>query len=1049
MKGLIQTAVLRPVGVAIIYLAIVMLGLVGFRQLAVDLLPDVDVPRISITTQYEGVSPEEIETLVTRPIEQATSTIEGVERLEATSSEGLSRVQLQFAWGVPLDQALDDVRVAIDRVRAALPEGATQPNVHKFDLSSVPVAFLGLTGTGDPRRLKYLAEDELSRALERVPGVASVDVQGGRDREIRVALDGARLSALGISATQVAAALARENRTVSAGDMRDGGRDVVVRTAGEFESLDDIAGVVVAARDANPILVRDLGKVEDSIRRVRSELWIDGAPGIRLRVYKQSGANTVEVVKAVRAELERINADYAGRAQLTVIWDSSEYIKSAVSNVSQGASLGAALAVLVLLFFLRSLRATLVVAAAIPVSIVATFGVMFFRGMTLNVVSFGALALSIGMLVDSAIVILENIHRKGADGLAPKEAATQGAGEVGSAVTAGAITTIAVFVPVVFMGGFVGVLFSEMAEVVTFSLACSLLVALTLVPMIAARLMSQRRLAASPGVAARASDAIGRFLARADAAYGRLIGASLTAPWAVVLGALVVFASSMMFAKRIGVELVPQADEGRIDISLELPVGTPLETTSGVMMEAERRVRGALRQGELAHVVTTAGPENWWRPGGSNEGKIELSLTSRDERLRTSAEIEGSVRKSLDGIAAARLQIRQSTSNILTRIIRRGEDRLAVDIRGHDLEKADAIAREVVALMRETRGVTFARPDRELGQPERVIHVDRARAAELGLGSAEVAAAVEHYVLGRVATRYRDQGDEFDVRVQLAESERERLEQLPDMPILAPDGRRVALRSLVEISERKGPSSISRLDQERVLRVNGGTAAGLPLGEVAAAIKARLGALETPEGFTVTVAGELEGQDEAFSTFLIGILLAVFLVYAAMAVQFESVRHPLVVMASVPFAFTGVVAALVISGTTFNMNSGLGVIVLVGVAVNNAIVLVDYTNVLRREHGFELRQAVIAAGTRRLRPILMTTLTTVLGLLPLALAAGDGSETQAPLARTVLGGLLACTVVTLLLLPCVYYLVEKRQARALAPGTAPAPSGEDSVATAE
>jgi HAE1 family hydrophobic/amphiphilic exporter-1 len=1036
MKGLIRSATLRPVAVSIIYLSIIMVGLMAFRQLSVDLLPDVDVPRISITTQYEGVAPEEMETLVTRPIEQATSTIEGVERMEATSSEGLSRVQLQFAWGVSLEQALDDVRVALDRVRATLPEDATQPSVHKFDLSSVPIAFLGVAGPGDPRRLKYLAQDDISRALERVPGVASVDVQGGRDREIRVSLDGTRLSALGISATQVATALERENRTVSAGDMRDSGREVVIRTAGEFKSLEEISGVVITTREGNPIHVRDVGVVEDSIRKVRSELWIDGVPGIRLRVYKQSGANTVEVVRAVKGELERINSEYDGRARLTLIWDSSEYIEAAIGNVSKEAGIGSILAVMVLLFFLRNIRATLVVASAIPVSIIATFAIMHFRGMTLNIVSFGALALSIGMLVDSAIVILENIDRKHADGLTPEDSAIEGAGEVAAAVTSGAITTIAVFVPVLFMGGFVGVLFGEMAEVVTFSQFCALFVALTFVPMIAGRLLRRSR-RQRQGVRQRTSALIGRFLDRVDALYGRVINAVLAAPWAVVLCSVIVFGASLAFGKRIGVEVVPQADEGRIDISLELPVGTPLETTSGAMQDAERRVRSALRDGELAHVMTTAGPENWWRPGGSNEGKIELSLTPRSRRERSSEQVEASIRKSLDGIVGARLQIRQSTSNILTRIIRRGEDRLAVEIRGHDLEKADAVAREVVAVMRETPNVTFARPDRELGQPERVINVDRPRAAELGLGSADVAMAVEHYVLGKVATRYRDGGDEFDVRVQLGDEERARLDQLPDMPIVAADGRRVALRSIVTIGERKGPSSISRLDQERVLKVNGGVASGKPLNEVSAAVARNIEGIDVPEGFTLTVAGEIAGGDDTFSTFVVGILLAVFLVYAAMAVQFESVRHPLVVMISVPFAFTGVIAALWLSNTTLNMNSGLGIIVLVGVATNNAIVLVDYANTLIREQGVALRDAVVSAGTRRLRPILMTTLTTLLGLAPLALAAGEGSEAQAPLARTLFGGLVTSTIVTLLLVPCVYYLVERRK-RATRAATVPA-----------
>lgn len=1035
----------RPIGLTIIYLAIALFGYVSLQKLAIDLLPSVDVPWISITTSYEGVAPEEIETLLTRPIEQAVSTVEGVERIEATSAEGISRVQLQFTWGKDVGEAIDDVRVAIDRVRARLPDGADPPSVFKFDLASVPVAYLGVTGTGDPRRVKQLAKDNLTRAIERLPGVASVDVQGGRDREIRLELDSARLTALGVTGDQVAQALAKENRTVSAGEMLDGGHEVVIRTAGEFTSIDQIRSVVVRSSgpDGKPVLVRDLGVVVDSIVKARNELWIDEEPGVRLRVYKQSGANTVAVAKAVRKEIDRLNVIYEGRVRLTMLSDASEFIEAAVSNVQSSAVWGAGLASAILLLFLRSARATLVVSLAIPLSVIATFALMFWQGMTLNLISFGGLALGIGILVDGAVVILESIYRKRERGLDKEQAAIQGAHEVAGAVVAGTLTTVAVFVPVVFVGDLAGVLFGEMALVVTFALMCSLAVSLTLVPMLAARLLGDQ----SPSRVAllrSASSGLQRALDAVDAWYGRTIRAALTAPWAIVVGALVLLASSFLLVSRVGMELMPPSDEGRLSVSVELPLGTPLSRTKQIMLLAEERVRERVAPEELQHVITNAGPESWWRPGGGHEGKIELVLVPLTARARSSTEIEQEVHRALADLPGAKVQVRQTSSNVLNRIIRRGDDRLSVEVRGHDLAASDALGAEITALLQKTPGVIFARPDRELGRLERVLHVDRERAAEAGLGSSEVASAVELYVLGRVATTYREHGDEYDVRVQLRPDQRDRLDQLQNLPVLAgPNAAtlglqnlsspraQVPLGSLVRVEDRKAPSSIKRIDQERVLRINAGIG-DRPLSEIIAEIQPKLADLSVPEGLEVRLAGELEEQGKTFSSLVLGILLALFLVYAVMAVQFESVRHPLVVMGSVPFAFIGVVGALVLTGTTFNMNSFLGAIVLVGIVVNNAIVLVDYTNLLRRRDGMPLVEALVSAGSRRLRPILMTTLTTLLGLVPLALGIGEGSEMQTPLARVVIGGLTTSTLVTLLLVPCVYLLVERGRERARA-----------------
>jgi HAE1 family hydrophobic/amphiphilic exporter-1 len=1018
-----RTATHRPIGTSIIYIAIALFGVVALRQLAVDLLPEVDMPRISITTAYEGVAPEEIETLITRPIEQAVSSIEGVERIEAVSAEGLSRVQLQFDWGKDLQEAVDDVRVAIDRTRSRLPEDAETPTVYKFDLSAAPVAFIGVTGAGDPRLLKHLAEDTLARRIERVPGVASVQVRGGRDREIRLELDADRLSALGITADQVATAVARENRTVSAGDMLDSGREVVIRTAGEYERVGDIESVVVATREGGPVRVRDVADVVDTYRELNSELWIDGEPGIRVMVYKQSGANTVAVVEELRAEIERVNRDYRGNVSLEVLWDSSSFIESAVTNVQSSALVGAALAVVVLLLFLGDIRATMVVATSIPLSVLATFGLMYFWGITLNVISFGGLALGIGLLVDAAIVILENIHHRREEGLDPTEAAVSGASEVGPAVLAGTLTTLAVFVPVVFIGGFEGVFFGEMAIVVSFALACSLAVALTLVPMLAARLLRRGR---PSSVRANLSQ---RALSRAERAYERLVRGALTSPALVVILAVALLGTSVLLVPWVGFELMPETDEGRLDVDVELPIGTPIEHTMTVIRDVEARIVEAIDPAELDHVVTTAGPESWWQSKGGNEGEVDVMVVPVAQRDRSIAEIEKSVREAVEGIPGARIRIRQRSSNMLMRFMRGGgEDRVSVEIRGHELDTADALSQRVVDAVQDVPGVTHARADRELGQLERMLTVDRTRASELGLGSADVAAAVEHYVLGRVATRLREHGDEFDVRVVLSPEDRLRLEQLPELPVLTPDGRRVPLSALVDVTERRGPSSIARLDQERIVRVDVGVA-DRPLDEIAEDIDAAIARIETPEGFTLALGGELTEQEEAFSNLLLGIVLAIFLVFTVMAVQFESLKQPLVVMVSVPFAFIGVVLALVTTGTTFNMNSFLGAIVLVGIVVNNAIVMIDHANGLRREGGMQPGPAIVTAAVRRLRPILMTTATTVLAMLPLALATTEGSEIQAPLARVVVGGLLTSTLVTLVVVPCVYALAEGGRVR--------------------
>ncbi|HLS92716.1 MAG TPA: efflux RND transporter permease subunit [Microbacterium sp.] len=1016
--NLIALSVRRPIGVIMAFVVVLVLGGVAWRELAVDLLPSIDMPRVSVTTAYPGVAPQDIETLLTRPIEQAVSTVDGVESVRSISSEGLSRVELHFAWGMDLDAVVAEVRAQLDRIRASLPEAADPPNVMKFDLSGASVAHLGLAGSGDARRLRYLAEEDLARRLEALPGVAQVDPRGGRRREIRVELSRDRLAALGIGATDVSAALARENRNVSAGTMLEAGQEVVIRTEGEFQTVEALGDTVLAHRGGRPITLRELAVVRDGVQEIRDQLWVDGVPGIRLVIYKQSGANTMAVVETLRAEVEAIERDYAGQLELTILRDSGRFIEESLQGIQAAVLLGGGLAVLVLFAFLRDVRATAIIATAMPVSILATIALMYFSGLTLNLISFGGLALGTGMLVDNAIVILENIYRQREQGLAPREAAVAGASEVASSIVAGTLTTIAAFAPVVFIGGFSGVFFREMAVVVCFSLACSLVVAVTLVPSIAGWAFA----------ASRGAFEVPTF----GRGYAGLLARALRRPWTVVGVAVLVLVVSMGAAPKLPSELMPETDEGRLQITVELPAGAPLVRTAEVVREVERRIRQVLTPEELEHVVGVAGPEAWWRPAGSNMGTLDVMLVGAKQRVRTQEQIIAELRRALADLPGVALRIRPDSGNLLLRIMRGGnDDRLSIDILGEDAAAAERLANGLRSRAAQVSGVVYARLDRESGQLERTLVVDRRRLADVGLGAADVALAVEHYVLGRVSTFYREGGEEYDVRVVLREADRARLEQLPSLPIALPSGGTVPLGQLVRIDERMGPTSLARDDQQRIIKIGIGIA-GRDLGGVVADLQAILDDTAPPTGLSMRIGGEYREQEKAFSRLLVGVFLAIFLVYAVMAIQFESLRGPLIVMTSIPFALIGVVYALLLTDTSLNVQSALGCVVLIGIVVNNAIVLIDRMTQLR-EQGLPLEVAVVRGARERLRPVLMTTATTLLGLVPLALGLGEGSELQVPLGRAMLGGLTTSTLVTMVAVPTLYFLAERGRANGAAP----------------
>ncbi|MDZ7374468.1 MAG: efflux RND transporter permease subunit [candidate division KSB1 bacterium] len=1019
-----HTAISRPILTSMVFLAIITVGLISFSRLSIDLMPEINYPTISVITTYGNVAPEEMEELVTRPIEEALAAVQGVQQVSSTSTEGQSVVRVLFNWGTDLDAAANDIRDRIDRVLPRLPEDVNRPMIRKFDVSAFPIMIIGVSSDLNPLDTRRLVEDQIKYRLERVPGVAAADVSGGLVREIHVNLKADKLKALNLSPSTVLLALQRENRNIPAGLYERGNLEVLVRTAGEFTSLDEIRNTAVAVRNGAIVTVGDVATVEDSWQEVRQFIRVNGKPGLRVAIFKQSGSNTVAVAKQVLAELERLRRDFPQLTMVPII-DQSRYIQQSINNLGNSAFLGALLAILVLLIFLRNISSTAVIATAIPISVVATFALMYLAGLTLNIMTFGALALGIGMMVDSAIVVLENIYRHRESGSSIYESARVGVDEVSSAIIASTLTTVVVFLPVVFIRGVSGLMFRQMAYVVSFALLCSLVVALTLVPMLSTKLL---RTVASES---HRSTLLRRLYARSEASfknieagYGRLLGWALAHRRTVIVAAAGLFVLSLGLVRLIGVQLMPQADESEVRVTLEAAVGTRPEVVNQMALAVEKIVQE--RVPEMTAMFTSVGGGGF-RSAGGHTGEIRVTLVPKSQRKRSSEQVANDLRRELAGLPGVTIRTRAGQGLFLLRMGTTQGDQISVDVRGYDLETSRRLAQEVRQAISRVKGITDTQISREEGSPEEIIRIDRAKAADLGLSVSAIGEALQTALGGTYASYYREAGKEYRILVRLSEEDRKDISDLMDLTVVNSRGQPVVLRNVVQSVPRTGPVRIERKDQERVVTISANFT-GRDMGSVVRDIRKELRNIPVPRDFAIQFGEEYEEQQRAFRELMVGFVLALLLIYMVMAGQFESLRDPFVVLFSIPMALIGVTLSLLLTGTIFTMQAFIGCIMLAGIVVNNAILLVDYTNQLRRLHGYELREAIRVAGSRRLRPILMTALTTILGLLPLSLGLGEGGEAQAPLARVVIGGLASSTLVTLVLVPVVYSLFEERAA---------------------
>ena len=1068
MRPLIDVATRRRVTIAMLIVAIGLFGSVSLSRLDLNLLPDVAYPTLTVRTELTGAAPVEVENLITKPVEEAVGVIRNVRVVRSVSRSGQSDVTLEFLWGTDMDIAAVDVREKLDIL--FLPLEASRPLLLRFDPSTEPIMRLGLMFEAEQRgnrdaalkSLRRYAEDRLKNDLEAIEGTAAVKVSGGLEDEIRIQVDQQRLSQLGIGINDIAERIRAENVNLSGGRLEEGDQRFLVRTLNEFGSVQEFRDAIVATVAGRPVYLRDVASVEQGHKDREAITRVGGREAVELAVYKEGDTNTVQVAQRLAGQLERTQENLPDGMQLQVTYDQSGFIEAAVANVRSAAVFGGLIAIVVLYGFLRNGRATAIVAIAIPVSVIGTFMLMYMNEVSLNIMSLGGIALAVGMLVDNSIVVLENIVRKREQGRDLLQAAQEGTGEVAGAVVAATLTTIAVFFPMVFISGIAGQLFRDQALTVTFALVLSLLVALTVIPMLAA-LGSETRFAVGSSEAERrppgrvgsallrvpqfitwlfawivfAAGAIARavrfgmwvllwlptwLLQRlnraAAAAYAPLLRWSMTHRAAVLLIAGLVFAGSMLLVPRLGSELIPQLSQGEFDVDLRLAPGTPLEETDRAI-QAARRAAADVPDIALDYSVAGTGNRLDANPVDAGDHTGTLSVVMRDDAGRDAeAAAMAALRSELARLPGVQYEFTRPTLMSFS-------SPLAIEVAGYDLDALAAVGTEVVERLAASPRFTDIRTTVERGNPEVQIVFDQERAAALGLAVRDIADVVVANVRGELATRYTWRDKKIDVLVRSVEPRRSSIDEIRSLIVNPSAARPVTLDAVADVSIAMGPAEIRRVAQERVAVITADLGFG-DLGAAAAEAREIVSGIPMPDGVTATVSGQSEEMQASFTSMQFALLLAVFLVYLVMASQFESLIHPFVILFTIPLALVGAVLALFVTGTTINIVALIGVIMLAGIVVNNAIVLVDLINQLRAA-GHSRLDAIYEAGEARLRPILMTSLTTALGLLPMALGFGEGAEVRAPMAITVIGGLVVSTLLTLVVIPVVYSLLDRKR----------------------
>ncbi|PIV82164.1 multidrug ABC transporter [bacterium CG17_big_fil_post_rev_8_21_14_2_50_64_8] len=1012
MRSLIETAVRRRVSVIMAALAILAFGYVAYQRLSLELFPDISYPSLTVQTDFPDTAPMEVENLVTRPVEEAVGVLRGLRTIHSVSRAGVSEVTLEFAWGTDMDLLSMEVREKLDRL--ILPEETADPIVLRYDPSLDPIMRLALSGPQDLTTLRRLADKQIKQDFETLGGVASAQVKGGLEEEIEIQVNQDRLAALGITLAQVQQAVGVGNINLPGGALRGRDSQFLIRTVNEYDTVDEIGEIIVLQDGGAVVRLKEVADVHRGHKEREEITRVGGVEAVEIALYKEGDANTVTVARELAARLQEWrDGKLPEGAQLTILFDQSRFIANAVAEVRNSAVIGGLLAILVLLFFLRDLRSTLIIATSIPLSVIATFIAMYRLDISLNIMSLGGLTLGIGMLVDNSIVVLESIHRKRQQGLSRYHAAVEGTSEVGPAVVASTLTTVAVFLPIVFVEGIAGQLFKDQALTVTFSLLASLLVAVTLIPMLSG-------IGAPTGGGKRTGSVAGEndpTLGRVSRAHDGLVQGALARPGLTLGIAFLLFVGSLLGARTLDTELIPQLAEGEFFFEVAMPEGTSLAGTDRMIQKMEE---AAGSDPAIDRYYSTVGSRQV--SGGAtlnakaeNLGQMNIVLKNRGSGEETAV---------ADRLRASFIDLPDLEALFGQPAYFSMKTPVEVIVFGEDLDLLRSYSLQVVRDLETIDGLVDVRSSLEAGNPELQVVFDRERLASLGLDMGVLSETLRNRVQGVVPTRFKEQDRQIDIRVRNREEARSSVADVRNLVLPGPDGRPIRLLSVASVTEARGPAEIHRLQQQRAAVVTANLE-GRGLGGVMNDVAAALAADPAPQGLTTELGGQNEEMQVSFRSLLFAIGLAVFLVYLVMAATFESFLHPFLVMFTIPLALVGVVGGLLITGTTISVIVLIGVIMLVGIVVNNAIVLIDTINRLRRA-GMEKKEAVIRAGHIRLRPILMTTLTTILGLMPMALSWGEGAELRSPLAITVAAGLAFSTLLTLVVIPAAYLAVPSK-----------------------
>jgi len=1070
MKNLPKIAVNRPITFMMISIILIGFGLYGLNNLRLNLYPDVSFPTITVYTTFEGVAPEDIEALITRPIEEQVGSISGVRRVRSLSSQGSSVVKLNFNWGTDLFIAETEVRKRLDMIRRALPDEVDQPIVFSYDPNDEPVLVLALTSENrSPRELRTLATRQIEQRIERIEGIASAETAGGFDRQINVRISNAQMLTYNLDVGNISNRLRQENVQVPAGELTEGETVFSLRTIGDFKNIEEIRNSIVSVTDeGSPVYLKDIARVEDGIAQPIGNVRVQGNDGVIMNIYKQSDSNIVSAANGVVNTLDEIRNVLPGDVSLEVLTNKADFISLSINNLIMTGLQAVILVIIMLLLFLRNGRSALVVAITIPISIIATFSIMDFSNVSMNIISLSGLTLAVGMVVDNAVVVLENIFRFKEDGENSKVASVSGAQEVAAPVVVSTLTTLVVFLPILFVPGIAGLLFRDLALTISFALIVSVLIAITLIPVLSSRLFDRElidadkkdparnvmnkllvwrrqnlftRILAIPlfigyfllwpflkiyawvasksksFFSGRLGPALGRLFDRMESGYKNALDKSLKRSGLVVFGAFALLLASLPIYYLLGGEFFPQVDENFIILEVQREPGVSLLELERTIIQAENIIREEVPEARLivSDYGDKIGIEGADNPGG-NQGRIRIELSKVNERDRSQMEIASSILTSLNAVPGA--NIREVREDPLSPD---GETGLIVQIYGFDQDIKRVLASQVMAELNEINGIVNVFSSADQGRPELRVEMDRERIARVGMTTSQVATSLSNAVQGATATTFVDQGIEFQVLVEIDPIDKAQSTSLDELQIRTPAGDWMPLKNLARIERYTGPSNILRVNQERMVEVEGDLGS-IDLRTATDLANAAIGNITFPEGYRYELGGSAEEQRESFFFLVIAFIIAGILTYMVMASQFESLVEPFIIIVTIPLALTGVLLMLWLTSTPISVTAMVGLVLLTGIVVNNGIVMIDYIKILQ-SRGQVRHDAIVNGAGRRLRPILMTAFTTILAMVPLALQLGAGAETWSPMARAVIGGLTMSTILMLFAVPCMYNLI--------------------------